>query len=249
MGTSQSSPGAGNKSPLVPPWADDRPEQPLPNSPPQRFTKFRRDIGNFVETGNRSSLKSALKQYASRGTGGASNASRRLGNITKAGASLYGLLTQSSEISQELGWSLSSLAGISCEVAIEKITQSLIASEGDSDKVRVAMNHALVEALDGLTEFDPNAITSDIIINTMIAYLTDCIFLQVLQDAGRAWSKAGTQIQAIKAENDLREVIKVSVDAAMAPLFNENPKPLTRSQTIELQRSVIETVWLEWESY
>ena len=60
MGTSQSSPGAGGKSPLVPPWADDRPEQPLPNSPPQRFTKFRRDFGNFVETGNRSLLKSAL---------------------------------------------------------------------------------------------------------------------------------------------------------------------------------------------
>lgn len=31
MGTSQSSKGPGGGSPLVPPWADDQPQQPLPS--------------------------------------------------------------------------------------------------------------------------------------------------------------------------------------------------------------------------
>ncbi len=37
MGTSQSSKGPGGGSPLVPPWADDQPQQPLPSPQERRF--------------------------------------------------------------------------------------------------------------------------------------------------------------------------------------------------------------------
>lgn len=250
MGTSQSNPGPGGGSPLVPPWADDQPQDPLPNPQSPRFQPFRRSFGEFVKTGNQSALKSALGHYARKGTGGSNTAARRLGNTTKAGAALYGVLTSGRGTGDgDFALDVSSLTGMPCEQAIDTITQALTPIGGDSDKIRIALKHALVEALDGISVFDPTSITDEVIVNTMIAYMAESIFLQVVQDAGRAWIKAETPSQSIAAENSLMELIKVEVDLHMAPLFSENVRTLTNSQIINLQRSVIGAVWTEWESY
>lgn len=250
MGTSQSNPGPGGGSPLVPPWADDQPQDPLPNAQPSRFQPFRRSFGEFVKTGNQSALKSALGHYARKGTGGGNTAARRLGNTTKAGAALYGVLTSAGGTGAgDLALDMGSLTGMPCEQAIDTITQALTPIGGDSDKIRVALKHALVKALDGVSVFDPNSITDEVIVNTMIAYMAESIFLQVVQDAGKAWIKAETPNQSIAAENSLMELIKVEVDLHMAPLFSENVRTFTNNQIINLQRSVISAVWSEWESY
>lgn len=50
MGTSQSSTGPGGGSPLVPPWADDQPQQPLPPPQERRFAPFRESLGMRFQT-------------------------------------------------------------------------------------------------------------------------------------------------------------------------------------------------------
>jgi hypothetical protein len=173
-----------------------------------------------------------------------------LGNTTRAGAALYSALTGGGATATgEAAIDVGALSGMPCEVAIDRISQSLTPDGGDSDKIRSAINHALVEALDGIAVFDPNSMTDDIIINTMIAYVSESIFLQVVQDAGKAWIKAETPSQSIAAENSLRELIKVEVDLHMAPMFGENARTLTTNQITNLQRSVINAVWSEWETY
>jgi hypothetical protein len=250
VGTSQSNPGPGGGSPLIPPWADDQPQDPLPNPQPYRFQPFRRSFGEFVKTGYQSTLKSALGHYARKGTGGSATAARRLGNTTKAGAALYSALTSGrGSGTGDSAIDVGSLTGMPCEQAIDSITQALMPIDGDSDKIRIALKHALVEALDGVSVFDPTSITDEVIVNTMIAYIAESIFLQVVQDAGKAWIKAETPSQSIAAENSLMELIKVEVDLHMAPLFSENMRTFTNSQIINLQRSVISAVWSEWESY
>ncbi|WP_426724088.1 hypothetical protein [Enterobacter cloacae complex sp. 339J8] len=62
---------------------------------------------------------------------------------------------------------------------IAKISHSLSDGSEDADKIQTAMNDALVEALNGKSTFDPSDITDDVIIETMICYLTDSIFLQI----------------------------------------------------------------------
>ena len=49
MGTSQSSKGPGGGSPLVPPWADDQPQQPLPSPQERRFAPFRESLGKAYD--------------------------------------------------------------------------------------------------------------------------------------------------------------------------------------------------------
>jgi len=150
MGTSQSSSGPSGSSPLVPPWADDEPQKPLPTPPRARFATFRRSLGRFLKTNNQSDLKSALYNYAQKGTGGGGIASRRLGSATNAGARLYGLLSSlaESKVPPDVSIDLDDLKGQPCDIAIDAITRSLATNDGDTEKIRVAMNHALVEALD-----------------------------------------------------------------------------------------------------
>ena len=251
MGTSQSSPGPGKGSPLVPPWADDQSQQPVPDPQPRRFAPFRQSLGKYINNRSRDDLKSALKHYANKGSGGGSAASRKLGSVNQAGAGLLGVLTGGEQISVpgEGNFSLDDLAGQSCEVVIAKITNALTSSDGDTDKIRAAMNHALIDALDGIEVFDPNSITDDVIVDTMIGYLAESIFLQIVLDAGNAWNKAENAQQELNAENDLREFIKVVVDKHMEPKLGADIRTFSPSKMIEIERQVIKDVWAEWENY
>ena len=251
MGTSQSNPGPSGATPLVPPWADDQPGQPLPVPDDRRFMGFRQSLGQFVVAGNSDNLKSAIGHYARKSTGGSAAATRRFGTVTQVGADLFGALT-----SQGIAGTITStkidfasMAGQPCDVAVATIAQALTPENGDADKVRAAMNTALTEALDGLDVFDPSAITDEVIVNTMIAYLAESIFLQIVMDAGQAWNKAETAIQTLNAEADLRELVKVVVDKHMAQEFPNRIRSFTRNDIIQIERRTITAVWQEWETY
>lgn len=249
MGTSQSSKGPGGGSPLVPPWADDQPQQSQSTPQPARFMAFRQSLGRFISDGDRNDLKSAVGHYARKASGGSGSAARRLGSVTQAGAGLFGALAGLPAGPGEASVDLGSLAGLSCELAISAITQALTTEDGDSDKIRAAMNHALVEALDGVETFDPECITDDVIVDTMIGYLAESIFLQMVMDSDKAWNKAGTPAQAMCAETDLRELIKVVVDKHMAPKLAGNVRTFTRKQMAQIERQAIIDAWKEWEAY
>lgn len=249
MGTSQSSAGPGGGSPLIPPWADDQPHQPQTIPQPARFMAFRQSLGRFVSGGDRNNLKSAVGHYARKASGGGGSAARRLGSATQAGAGLFGVLAGLPAGPGDASLDLAGLAGLSCELAISTITQVLTTEDGDSDKIRAAMNHALAEALDGVETFDPECITDDVIVDTMIGYLAEYIFLQMVMDSGKAWNKADTPIQAIRAEADLRELIKVVVDKHMAPKLVGSVRTFSRQQMVQIERQAINDVWNEWEAY
>lgn len=249
MGTSQSSAGPGGSSPLVPPWADDQSQQSQTTPQPARFMAFRQSLGRFVSGGNRNDLVSAVGHYARKSSGGGGNAARRMGSVTQAGAGLFGALAGVPAAPGEASVDLGSLAGLPCDQAISAITQALITEDGDSDKIRAAMNHALVEALDGMETFDPQCITDDVIVDTMIGYLAESIFLQIVMDSDKAWNKADTPSQAMKAETDLRELVTVVVDRHMAPKLKGNVRKVTRHQMIQVERQAIIDAWREWEAY
>ncbi|ABK50465.1 conserved hypothetical protein (plasmid) [Shewanella sp. ANA-3] len=249
MGTSQSSSGSGGDSPLVPPWADDQPQQPLPPPQTRRFAPFRQTLGSAVSNGYRDDFRKAIGHYARTASGGSTSASRRMGSVAQAGAGLFGALTGIPAAPGEASVDLKSLAGLPCEQAISAISQALITEDGDSEKIRAAMNYALVEALDGVETFDPQCITDDVIADTMISYLAESIFLQMVMDSGKAWNKADTPTQAMHAETELRELIKVVVDKHMAPRLTGNVRSLSRQQMTQIERQSIIDAWKEWEAY
>jgi len=134
-------------------------------------------------------------------------------------------------------------------LAISTITQALTTEDGDSEKIRTAMNHALVEALDGVDTFDPQCITDDVIVDTMIGYIAESIFLQIVMDSNRAWNKTDSPALAIRAETELHELTKVVVDKHMAPKLAGNVRSFTRQQMVQIERQAVLDVWKEWEAY
>jgi hypothetical protein len=251
MGTSQSNPGPKGESPLIPPWADDQPGQPQPEPDPNRFRAFRLSLGNFVKNGNRKDLESALGAYARKSSGGGSVASRRMGPVNQAGAGLFMALAGTGTAGQpgERPINLADLAGQPCEVAIAAIVNALTPENGDADKIRTAMNHALVEALDGIETFDMDSITDEVIVNIIIGYLAECIFLQIVMDGGDAWKRADTPAREGAASEDLWELIKVVVDKNMAPKFSGGARTFTRKEILQIERQLIQDVWNEWKDY
>ena len=246
MGTSQSSVGPNGRSPLLPAWVDNN--QATTQTPdPQRLRGLRQAIGRAVRGGGRGDVRKALGHYARKASGGKYIAVQKLGKITQAGSGLFGIFSGSQQ--QQYSVNLHSLNGQPCDLVINQITQLLSGHHGDSDKIRSAMNIALSEALEGMTTFDENSITTEVIGRMMVCYLTESIFLQIAHDAGKAWKKGDDPVQIARAENDLRQLIREVVDINLAPKFTDDVCQLTTEQMQDIQNQAILEIWEEWEEY
>lgn len=246
MGTSQSSVGPNGRSPLLPAWVDDS-QTPLQTPDLQRLRGLRQAIGSAVRGGGRDDVRKALGHYARKASGGRHAAVQKLGKITQAGSDLFGIFSGSQQ--QHYSVSLHSLNGQPCDQVINQITELLAGHHGDSDKIRSAMNIALSEALEGMTTFDENSITTEVIGRMIVCYLTESIFLQIAHDAGKAWKKGDDPVQITRAENDLWQLIREVVDIKLAPKFTDDVCQLTIEQMQEIQNQAILEIWEEWEEY
>lgn len=253
MGTSSSSRGPGSNSPLVPPWADTEPNAPLPQPERQRFREFRTQLGQFVSSGGSddAKLRSALNNYAQRATGGRAIGPRRFGAMANTGGALFGVMAalRDGQNPNLPGLDLDTLNGQPTQVVIGMLVQALVPVNGDAERIRVALNDALSEALVGLEEFDFNHITDNIIADMMISYETECIFQQVIMDSRDAFAKATDAGKVDRAEKAMRSLIRAAVDKHLAPLLGGNVRTLNSRMVRDIQLHAIRDIWAEWEEY
>ena len=118
MGTSQSSVGPNGRSPLLPSWVDNNQAQLQPPDP-QRLKGLRQAIGRAVRGGGRDDVRKALGHYARKASGGKHTAVQKLGKITQAGASLFGIFSDNQQ--QQYSVNLHSLNGQPCDEAINPV--------------------------------------------------------------------------------------------------------------------------------
>jgi hypothetical protein len=249
MGTSTSSRGPGRDSPLVPPWADTDNQGPGPVPAPQRFKEFRKSLGKFVAGGDRADLHAALGKYATTATGGSVVGPRRFGSMARAGGGLFNALASLPAVVNASGLDLSALNGMETDLAIDIIIQALVPSDGDADRVRVAMNEALSECLEGYEEFDFAHISDEMLVQIMLAYVSRCVFGQVVLDSKDAFARAQESGEAEAAERDLLSLVEAATDIHMRPLLGGNLRTFNRIQIEEAQLRAIREVWTEWEAY
>jgi hypothetical protein len=249
MGTSTSSKGANNRSPLVPPWADIDGAGPGPQPEPNRFQSFRTSLGRFVSSGDGDYLRKALRSYARSSTGGSNVGPRRFGAMAQAGAGLFGTLNQ---LRADLGnapVNLRGLAGRPTREVIDALVNALVPENGDADRIRAALNEALSECLEGVEQFDFSNITDDVLTELMVRYVSFCVFEQIVMDSRDAFAKAHTPAQAEAAEAQLLTLVQTVVDKHMAPLLQGRISAMTQAQIRTAQIAAIREVWLEWEAY
>jgi hypothetical protein len=249
MGTSTSSRGPNNNSPLVPPWADVDGAGPGPEPQPNRFRSFRTSLGRFVASGDRAYLHKALRGYARSATGGSAVGPRRFGAMAQVAGSLYGVLNQLRTDPYNAPVNLRALAGRPTREAISAIVDALVPENGDADRVRAALNEALSICLDGEASFDFNNITDEVLMEVLVVYTAQCVFEQVVMDSDRAFAKADTPRQAEDAERDLLELVRAVTEKHMRPLLEDQLPAMTNDRMQVVQLSAIKEVWREWEDY
>lgn len=252
MGTSTSSKGPKNNSPLFPPWADATPDQPVPPPPEgSRFKSFRANMGKYVNSGENQFLRRSLGEYARAATGGSATGARRYGAMSKAGSNLFGVindLRHGGTGEENAGVNLAALAGKDVDFAIQEIVTALTPGNGDAEKIRAAMNTALSEALEGIDEFNPLDISDDMIVDMMIFYLRECVFEQVIMDSNEAFQKGDLQ-KCQDAEGALHDLVGSVVDQHMRPYFLDGVTNLTQNQVKDIQQNAVKEVLIEWEGY
>ena len=250
MGTSTSSKGRDNKSPLVPEHADTDPDKPLPDPEKQKFRGFRTEFGRAVSRSGGGSFPSALGKYARHATGGSSVAPRRFGPAYTAGASLYGVLNELRNGGTAEEWfqtDLTQLENKPLSEAIETIALMLAPNNKDAEQIRIAVQEALAEVLPETDTFEPASLNSDEIISVLVHFFSQILFLEITNDAGNAWTKAEDAARAIEAENELFDLINTSVDKHLGAALVNGPQNMSRDQTDEIQKNAVREIWAEWE--
>lgn len=249
MGTSTSSKGPNNRSPLVPPWADLDGEGPGPDPDPHRFQAFRTQLGKFVSGRDPQHLKKALRSYARSSTGGSGVAPRRYQAMAQAGGGLYAALSQLQGQPAQAPIYLRNCVGRPVREAIDALVNALVPNNGDADRIRAALNDALADCLNGVATFEFGIFDDAMLVSVMLAYVVRCIFEQIILDSKDAFAKAKTPAQAERAERELKELITVVTEQHMRPLFDQGGHAMTPDQIQHVQLEAIREVWREWENY
>lgn len=249
MGTSASSKGSGRDQPLVPPWADDEPGEPVPKPEPKRFQAFRRSFGKFLQTGDRQDLQRSLGHYARTATGGSSIGPRRFGSVYNSGGDLYSVLSSlggDGTLADERGFSKASLTGQPLDVVCQRLSEALAPANGDADRIRESIDQAMIEVL-GEEEFDPDRLDDETIQRILGEYLSQAVFQEIVEEVGGSWAN-GTATSTPEAEGALLETIRAVIEVNLSPRF-EGKSNIVQADIRQFMRETINDVWAAWEAY
>lgn len=256
MGTSSNNPGSNDRSPLVPPHADAEPEKPLPQPEKNRFKQFRTNLGKYVKRGDKSYLNKGLSSYAGKATGGVGH--RRFGTAVATGGALISALSGFQQgkpvediegIDQDQATRLSEAVGKPLDQAIEVLADCLAPEGEDSDTIRDAIVHALSESLEGLDEeFDYQMLDEEVYTNTILCYLTEVVFQEVVLESGESFDKAESPEVLQEREGVLRETVKAAIDNHLSNHVHGQISALSSTQIRDIQLAALKDVFSEWEA-
>lgn len=179
MGTSASTSGAGQGSPLVPAWVEEADEvddadtvddeSPQETETPQsvpmalrgRLTRARTDLGKFASQGDRSKLRRGVANYVRHGRGGAAMATRRSAGTARRAGSLFGIVSGSPAFDEVRNRIRDSLAASGDpQELLAAIATAASPSDGtlDSETGQRAASQALQHVLELFPNADPLAL-------------------------------------------------------------------------------------------
>ncbi|WP_417425942.1 hypothetical protein [Hoeflea sp.] len=166
------------------------------------------------------------------------------------GGQLYDVLNSlagDGSAADERGLSRESLAGQPLDVVCQRLAEALAPENGDSDRIREAIDEAMLEVL-GEGNFDPDQLDSETINCILGEYLSQSIFQEIVEEVGGSWANAPDEQRTPEAEAELLEVIRVVVDRNLEPRLSD-AGIMTQADVHRFMRESVTEVWLEWESY
>jgi hypothetical protein len=97
--------------------------------------------------------------------------------------------------------------------------------------------------------FDPTALTQEMIANLLMEYLSEEVFLRIVNDSGDALNKLEDAVQEVQAEKDLKDFISSVVDVIAGPRLQDDPFQVGTDDWERILREIIQEVFAEFEEY
>lgn len=242
MGTSSSSKGPGTGVPFDPPWLDripsplipgedleSLPKTPTPSNissnedlaPPARFLGARRNLNNYIHSGNRESLNRALGHYSRKGMGGSSVIANRMIISTRTAAGLLGFFNSvsSGNNSALKSWieGFTSKGASAREIA-DGIVDIVGPNGGSLDEISAQNSLALAfeDLLTEHPEVNLLSLTESSIWSLLGSYLGYELFNRIYLDIGQCFENSKlTAIEAESRKEEMRTYIISDVTASL----------------------------------
>lgn len=252
MGTSVSNKGPGAGVSLDPAWLDSI---EIPNqesevkkteefiggeiSPPARFSSARRNMGEYVRSGNRDSLRKSIGHYSKTGMGGSSNIARRMRTSTKVATGFFNAFRSLRDDDLfELGKTIERLRheGASANRIIDTVVENICPKGGSIDEIstRDSGKSALSDFLLNNPEADICKLTDDQIWTLTGMFLGNEVFNRIQLDIGQAFEKQNISIvDKITRMNDMRDYIKSEVAVQLDKVRNSGNATVNTQELFE----------------
>lgn len=239
MGTSASSMGARNNSPIIPEWLV--PETGKCLTPANRFNQSRKFAREFLRTSDGSLIRHALKEYVRKSLGGHSSAGLRFVSFGKVAADIFSSLHGEGFVKEV---NIKNLSGLSPDEVLDLILSQCCPVNGDADKIRDACIEAYLNTQDEYPNLDPLNLTDEQLAYLITETLSQMLFYQFVNDLGKAFFASASPNAKIDLENQVLELIREITDNALAQERNIlGDWPLTREQWWGLLEKVMGTVF------
>ena len=249
MGTSASSSGPGAGVSFDPTWLDniDIPDQLKPNgdneelnqqetnpgtdivewiAPKARFGSARKNLGEYIRSGNKDYVYRALGRYSKSGMGGARNVARRMRVSTKVAANFFSTFRALKEDhSLALGIILSELQskGASATQIVDVIINHICPSGGSLDEVSCRDSGTM--ALSAFMEQNPDVnicnLDDDQIWTLTAMFLSNEVFCRVQMDIGQIFERQNiTCAEIVTRLNEMRDYIQSEIASQLNNIRN-----------------------------
>lgn len=268
MGTSSSSAGPGAAVPFDPPWLNDiaaelgspleqiinqdskqdtpqiQPGTPAYGIAPQRrFSNARRNLNDFIKTGNKESLKKALGNYSHKGMGGAANLANRMRTSTAVGAGLFNFLqgVRDNANPKIREW-VNQLSNekLSAYEVIDKIVNHILSTGGsiEEESIRNSMAQAMSDLLTIYPDVDLINMDNDSIWTVMELFIANEAFNRLCLDIGQLFERAESPENAVSRMNDMKEYLKSEISAQIQELKSDRSN-LSKSDVNNILQSAL----------
>ncbi|MFE0759097.1 hypothetical protein ACFW16_34375 [Inquilinus sp. NPDC058860] len=165
------------------------------------------------------------------------------------GGDLYSVLSSLGGDGKEAAsWNLSkaSLTGQPLDVVCQQLAEALAPDNGDSDRIREAIDEAMLEVL-GDGDFDPERLDEETVHRILTEYLSQSVFQEIVEEVAGSWANAPDEKRTPEAESELLELIRVVVDKNLGPKLSG--ETLSKDDVHQFMREAVTEVWKEWESF
>ena len=259
MGTSASHGGPKSGVSFDPPWLDDidNPEAPEQNpqtapeapllAPPARFRSARQNMGDYIKSGSRESLKKSLGHYSRTGMGGSRNVANRMRHSASVASKLYSSFSSLREGNEPtISSIISNYRAENTDVygLIDAIAGYICGDGGSLDETSPinSVSSALSDLFDKNPDIDITALSDDSVWSLVSSFLSYEAFSKIQLDIGQGFETKDIPLaDCVIRLNDMREYLESEISSQVnvirSELGNKPPSDLHNVMMTAIERT------------